>query len=128
MRYTTAHVILTAESSTSPVIDNIRKSTELEAHLMTRGYVFKRAIGRYRGVQETCYIVMAPTRGHIKELKDLATSYNQPHVIEINQGHSWLLDTEERGEEYLGAIFQATGKEECYTQVGSKLFTFRREA
>lgn len=123
----TTYIILSAERSNLSTLDNIQRSAELEGVLEDHRFTFKRAIGRYRGTQETSYIVPVHTRGDIHQLKLIATVFQQEAILEIAQGHGWLLYTN-GDEEYVGSIIDASGREESYTQVGSKLFTFKKGA
>jgi hypothetical protein len=127
MRHYNTYIILSAEKSTESTLDNIQRSAELESSLELSQYTFKRAIGRYRGTQETSYIVPVDTRQDIQFLRILAASFQQESILEVSQGHGWLLYTE-GSEEYIGSVVNASGREDSYTQVGSKLFTFRKGA
>lgn len=125
--YNQTHIIISAEKSTANTLDNIRRSAELEAVLESSGMSFKRAIGRFRGTEETSYVVRTHTRGEVYYLRKLASEFQQESVLEVTQGHGWLLLTG-GGEEYIGTIVNASGQEESYTQVGSKLFTLKKGA
>ena len=127
MRHYNTYIILSAEKSTESTLDNIQRSAELESSLELSQYTFKRAIGRYRGTQETSYIVPVDTRHDIQFLRILAASFQQESILEVSQGHGWLLFTD-GGEEYIGSVVNASGREDSYTQVGSKLFTFKKGA
>lgn len=126
MKHYNTYIILSAEKSTESTLDNIQRSAELESSLELSRYAFRRAIGRYRGTQETSYVVPVSTKEDIQFLRILAASFQQESILEVNQGHGWLLFLE-GGEEYIGLIVNASGREESYTQVGSKLFTFKKE-
>jgi len=121
------YIILSAEKSELSTLDNIQRSAELEGVLEDHAFTFKRAIGRYRGSQETSYIVPVQTKTDIHQLKLIATVFKQESILEVSQGHGWLLFTE-GGEEYIGSVVNASGREDSYTQVGSKLFTFKKGA
>jgi len=127
MRHYNTYIILSAEKSELSTLDNIQRSAELESSLELSQYTFKRAIGRYRGTQETSYIVPVDTRHDIQFLRILAASFQQESILEVSQGHGWLLFIE-GGEEYIGSVVNASGREDSYTQVGSRLFTFKKEA
>lgn len=127
MKHHNTYIILSAEKSTETPRTNLERSAELEGVLEDHGYKFKRAIGRYRGAEETSFIVPVNNNHNIQELKLIATVFQQESVLEVGQGHGWLLYTN-GGEEYIGSIVNASGREESYTQVGSKLFTFSKGA
>lgn len=127
MRAHNTYIILSGEKANESTLDNIQRSAELEGVLEDHGFTFKRAIGRFRGVQETSFIVPVRGREDINQLKLIATVFKQESILELNQGHGWLLYTD-GGEDYIGSIVNASGREESYTQVGSKLFTFKKGA
>jgi len=126
MRATTIQIVISGEKSNQSTLENIQTSSELESVLEDGGYTYRRAVGRYRGVQETSYMVTIYSAADVHRLLGIAAEFGQESILEINQGHGWLLFTGGE-EEYLGSIYEASGREESYTQVGSKLFTFRRE-
>lgn len=121
------YIIISAEKSTERALENIQRSAELEAILEEQGYNFKRAVGSYRGIRETSYLVPVTKYTEVEELRLLAKQFGQESILEIKQGHGWLLFTDGT-EEYLGSTVEATGKEDAYTQVGSRLFTFKKGA
>lgn len=123
----TTYVVISGEVSSEPTLQNIQNTAELEFQLEIDGFKFKRGIGRFRGVQESIFMVPVNTYRDVEYLRRIAREYGQESVLEIKQGHGWLLNTDGT-EEYAGSVFEATGREESYTQVGSKLFTVRKEA
>lgn len=123
----TTYIVISAEKSDHSKVYNIQASAELESILEDRGYPFRRATGSYRGVHEASYLIPVTRYTEVNQLRDLAAEFGQESILEIKQGHGWLLFTDGT-EEYLGTTVEATGRETAYTQVGSKLFTFRREA
>lgn len=123
----TTYIVLSADKSTASAIENIHRSAELETVLEDRGHTFRRATGSYRGVRETSYLIPVTRYTEVNSLRNLAAEFGQESILEIKQGHGWLLFTDGT-EEYIGTTVEATGREEAYTQVGSRLFTFQKEA
>lgn len=123
----TTYVVISGEISTEPTLQNIQNTAELEFQLEVDGFKFKRGVGRFRGMQESVFMVPVNTYQDVEYLRRTAREYGQESILEIKQGHGWLLGTDGH-EEYIGTVFEATGREESYTQVGSKLFTVKREA
>lgn len=121
------YIVISAEKSTLPARENIYRSAELVEILKERGYPFRLATGSYRGVRETSYVVQVTRYTEVNDLRQLAAEFEQESILEIKLQHGWLLFTDGT-EEYLGTTVEATGTEEAYTQVGSRLFTFRKEA
>jgi hypothetical protein len=121
------YIVISAEKSNLSALENIQRSAELEDCLDAIGLTYKRAIGRYRGSEETSFIVTLNTYKQINIMLRLGVEFNQESILEIKQGHGWLINTD-GSEEYIGSIYQATGREDSYTQVGSNLFTFKKGA
>lgn len=127
MSYNTTYIVISAEKSTVSALENIHRSAELVDILKERGHTFRLATGSYRGVKETSYLVPVTKYTEVNQLRQLAAEFGQESILEIKQGHGWLLFTDGT-EEYIGTVFEATGREESYTQVGSKLFTIKKGA
>ena len=127
MSHNTTYIVISAEKSTESTYDNLHRTAELELLLESQGYPFRRAIGSYRGIQEASFLVSVTRYEDIESLRSLAAEFGQESILEIKQGHGWLLFTDGT-EEYIGTTVEATGREQAYTQVGSRLFTFRKEA
>lgn len=123
----TTYIVISGEVSTEPALQNIQNTAEMEFQLQVDGFNFKRGIGRFRGSQESIFMVPVSTYRDVNYLRRMAREYGQESILEIKQGHGWLLNTD-GSEEYIGTVFEATGSEESYTQVGSKLFTVRKGA
>ena len=78
-------------------------------------------------MHEASYLVQVTRYTEVNDLRQLAAEFGQESILEIKRHHGWLLFTDGT-EEYIGTTVEATGREEAYTQVGSRLFTFRKEA
>jgi hypothetical protein len=124
----TTYIVISAEKSNLSTLENIERTAEMESCLQFFSFTYRRAVGRYRGVEESSFLIPVETYAQVHRLRSLGAEFDQESILEIKQGHGWLLNTDGDSEEYLGTVYEATGREDAYTQVGSKLFTFWREA
>ena len=108
-------------------LEAIQRNLEMQFQLVIDGFEYKRGTGRFQGNKESIFMVSVPVYKDVRYLRRIAKEFEQESILEIKQGYGWLLYSDGT-EEYIGSVFEATGREESYTQVGSKLFTIRKEA
>ena len=121
------YIVMSADRLGDSGLEAIQRNLEMQFQLVIDGFEYKRGTGRFQGNEESIFMVSVPVYKDVRYLRRIAKEFEQESILEIKQGYGWLLYSDGT-EEYIGSVFEATGREESYTQVGSKLFTIRKEA
>ena len=121
------YIVMSADRSGDSKLEAIQRNLEMQFQLAIDKFEYKRGTGRFQGNEESIFMVSVPVYSDVRYLRRMAKEFEQESILEIKQGYGWLLYSDGT-EEYIGSVFEATGKVESYTQVGSKLFTIRKEA
>jgi hypothetical protein len=105
--------------------ENPDQVTTVKMMLNVDKFNYKEGISRYRGQESTVFLTSVDSQQQIEQIKNLAREFNQPSLVEIKQGHSWLIELA-GNEIYLGPVIKSKTLENIYAQIGSKLLTFKR--
>lgn len=115
-------IFISAERSELDLRTNNWRTEELRDLLTERGFRYRPAIGVYKGTKENSFIVEIRTPSEISELLSLSRDFDQECILEMTDGHGWLIFGED--ESYLGKLASADGTEEAYTDLGDRLIKF----
>ena len=121
------YIVMGADRLGDSKMETIQRNLEMEFQLGIDGFEYKRGTSRFQGNEHSIFMISVPVYKDVKYLRRIAKEFEQKSILEIKQGYGWLLYSDGT-EEYISSVFEATSREESYTQVGSKLFTIRKEA
>ncbi len=124
-------LILSAELNTRTKEENDRVTSNLETSLNECNISFNKAIGYYKGSEETSFVCLPKNEQEVEVLKDFAfKSFKQESVLfQDSNGQSYLI-FENDEEETIGKLRQVNSKLieqlESYTIMNGAIYTTER--
>lgn len=126
-------VILSAELSSLSKKENERRSELLNDMLVELNFSFNPALGVYKGVGESSFVVLINDGADLETLKNFAfKSFNQESILHQDANQEAFLIYQNRTMERLGRLEQISKDEAeklvAYTEMNGKYYTAKIRA
>lgn len=116
-------VLISAELSNLSKETNMSRTVGLEAVLSWKGYKFTKALGSYKGSQETSFVVDA-SEDIVNNLLEIAKTASQESILVVNEDRKASLLYPSGKSEFLGEMIHIEPSEaiDSYTLVNGNYF------